>query len=71
MEAHASAVKNNGLLVDDLVVRSKALLTLGHNGVVNEFRAADMVVDQLRRCNILGQTFDVVLALLKIQEWIK
>lgn len=71
MEAHASAVENNGLLVNDLVVRSKTLLTLGHDGVVNEFRAANMVVDQLGCCNILGQTFDVVLALLKIQKWIK
>lgn len=66
MEAHASTVKDNGLLVDDFVVRSKALLTLGHNGVVDKFRAADVVVDQFRCCNILSQTFDVMLALLTI-----
>jgi hypothetical protein len=68
METHACAIENNGLLVNDLVVRSKALFALGHDGVMDEFRAADMVVDQLGCCNILGQTFDIVLALLKITE---
>lgn len=69
METHACAIENDGLLVNDLVVCSKALFTLGHDSVVDELRAADMVINQLGCCNILGQTFDIVLALLKIKNY--
>lgn len=63
MEAHASAVENDSLLVNDLVLRSESLLALWHDCVVDKFGAANMIVDQLWCCDMLGQPFDVVLTL--------
>ena len=36
VKAHSGAVENNRLLVNDLVICSKTLLTLGHDGAVHK-----------------------------------
>jgi hypothetical protein len=45
MKAHASAVKDDSFLVNDLVVRSKTLLTFRHDGLVDKLAASDMIID--------------------------
>lgn len=63
METHAGAIENDGLLVNDLVLGSESLLALWHDGVVDKLSAADMIIDQLWCCDMLSQSFDVVLTL--------
>jgi len=63
VKAHACAVENNSLLVDNLVIRPEAFLALWHNGVVDKFCAADMIVDELGCRDILCQSLDIVLTL--------
>ena len=65
VETHASAVKDDRLLVNDLVVCSEPLLALGHDGTVDKLTAADVIVNEFFRFHILGQSLDIVLTLLQ------